>query len=379
MVTRLTTGARRLARPIGRPLRQAAIALRTLPWPPYSRLLVASDAGDWVIAGEARQLRQAARELGVQVGAGRLISGVREQSVFYASHFSLLGVGWGPGRNRLGLAYLHGRPGTPGNPEFDVCYEALRSRHRELDRIQVSCRAMEELVLDAGVPREKVFLIPIGVEIERFPLREPYGRLEARRALGLPGEAFVVGSFQKDGVGWDEGLEPKLIKGPDVLVEALGRLRQRLPELFVLLTGPARGYVKRGLEQAGVPYRHEHLDDLDAVARAYRALDVYLVSSREEGGPKAVLEAMASGVPLVTTRVGQAADLVRHGENGWLVDVGDVQGLVTATADLAAAPGTEVELVVSGGRETAEAYSYEALRPRWAELLSGFVAMDSAG
>ena len=61
-------------------------------------------------------------------------------------------------------------------------------------------------------------------------------------------------------------------------------------------------------------------------SQAYEAIDVCLVTSRDEGGPRAVLEAMATGIPLVTTRVGQASDLVRHGENGWLVDVEDVDG-----------------------------------------------------
>src|SRR4029077_10016651 len=95
---------------------------------------------------------------------------------------------------------------------------------------------------------------------------------------------------------------------------------REVPELLVLITGPARGYVAAGLERLGVPFRHLLLPDLDGVARAYRAIDVCLVTSRDEGGPKAALESMASGVPLVTTRVGQAADLVRDGVNGWLCE-----------------------------------------------------------
>ena len=52
--------------------------------------------------------------------------------------------------------------------------------------------------------------------------------------------------------------------------------------------------------------------------RAITRIDAYVVASRQEGGPKAVLESMACGVPLVTTRVGQAIDLVQHGVNGWM-------------------------------------------------------------
>jgi glycosyltransferase involved in cell wall biosynthesis len=197
----------------------------------------------------------------------------------------------------------------------------------------------------------------------------------ARRAFDLPDSAFVVGSFQKDGVGWDEGLEPKLIKGPDVLVDVAARVHAKVSDLVVLLTGPSRGYVKAGLERAGVPYRHVLLPDVDAVARAYEAIDVCLVASRDEGGPRAVLESMATGVPLVTTRVGQAADLVQHDVNGWMVEVEDVEALTDAVVHVAHAPVEELEHVRAAGRATAEINSYPALRPRWRALLDGFVAM----
>ena len=128
-------------------------------------------------------------------------------------------------------------------------------------------------------------------------------------------------------MGWGEGLEPKLIKGPDVLLSVAERLRDLVPELCFLLTGPSRGFVRAGLERLGIPYRHALLDDVDAVVTAYEAIDVCVVASRDEGGPRAVLESMATGVPLVTTRVGQAADLVQHGVNGWMVDVDDVEAL----------------------------------------------------
>ena len=263
-------------------------------------------------------------------------------------------------------------------PEFDTCYELVRRRHEEIDRIQVPSRAMEELVLGVGVPGQKVFRIPIGIDLGRFRLRGADERTDARRRLGLPADAFVAGSLQKDGVGWGDGLEPKLIKGPDVLLAAVERLRELVPELCVLLTGPARGYVVKGLEQAGVAYRHVLLDDLDDVARAYAALDVCLVTSRDEGGPKAVLESMATGVPLVTTRVGQAADLVHDGENGYLVEIGDAEAVSAAAARVAAASEAELAPMVTAARATAEACSYDALAPAWRSLLDGFVELAPA-
>jgi glycosyltransferase involved in cell wall biosynthesis len=362
-------------RRVGAPLRGLAIGLRTQSWPAHSHLFVAGDGNEWAIADDAAEVARIAASLGVAVGPERWIARVRNQSVFHTSQFTLIGLPFERNRNRLGVGYLHGRPGTPGMPDFDICYETVRRRHEELDRVQVSNRAMEEIVLGTGIAPEKVFRIPIGVDTARFRLRDAASRAEARRALGLPESAFVVGSFQKDGVGWGEGLEPKLIKGPDVLLDVAGRLVRDVPETRVLLTGPARGYVAAGLERLGIPYDRVLLPDLDAVARAYRAIDLCLVTSRDEGGPKAVLESMATGLPLVTTRVGQAADLVRDGENGRLLDVEDAAGLAFASVQVARAPAAELERLAAAARETAEANSWQALRPRWAELFTGFVAM----
>ena len=189
----------------------------------------------------------------------------------------------------------------------------------------------------------------------------------------MPADAFILGSFQKDGVGWGDGLEPKLMKGPDVLVAALEQITATASELFVLLTGPARGYVRKELERLGIPYRHQFARSRSELARAYYALDVCVVASRQEGGPKAVLEAMASGIPLVTTRVGQAQELVDDGVNGHLVDVGDAGGVAAAVLRVRDDPGPSE--MTAAGRRTAERYAYVALDDRWASLLQGFVEL----
>ena len=364
---------------LGRPLRRAVIGLRTRSWPRHSQLFLVYDVEGWVLEYEARQLERTARALGVEIGPAGWVKGVDRQAIFHLSQFTLLLHDFERRDNRLGFAYFHGRPGTPGMPEFDACFETLRRRHAEIDRVQVTSSVMQELILETGIPAEKLHRIPIGIDTEVFRPRTPQSRSEARRVLGLPESAFVVGSFQKDGVGWGDGLEPKLIKGPDVLLGVAERLRERVPELVVLLTGPSRGYVRAGLERLGVPHRHVLLPSIDAVSQAYEAIDVCLVTSRDEGGPRAVLESMATEVPLVTTRVGQALDLVRHEENGWIVDVEDVDGLVEWTVHVAEAPAGELAGPLAAGRITADANAYEALRPRWRELFRGFVAMPELG
>ena len=365
---------RTVVAPPARFVARGLVRARTVGWPPHSRLFALGDRGGWSVDEDARHLTATARRLGVRVAPAAWARFMQAQSVFLASHFEALSSRWLGSSHRLATAYLHGRPGTPGAPEFDAAYAALRDNPTRLARIQVTHGEMRELVLSAGVPAESVFQIPIGVDLEHFPFRTPELRAGARSRLELPGNAFVVGSFQKDGVGWGEGLEPKLVKGPDVLVASLERLRAEVPELFVLLTGPARGYVRRELERCGIPFRHILASSRAELANAYQALDVYLVSSRQEGGPKAVLEAMASGVPLVSTRVGQAQDLVENGENGWLVDVDDSEGLAHRAA--AVREGVD-EAVLRAGRRTAEAYAYERLDEQWSRFLDGFVIREA--
>jgi glycosyltransferase involved in cell wall biosynthesis len=142
----------------------------------------------------------------------------------------------------------------------------------------------------------------------------------------------------------------------------------------VLLTGPSRGYVKAGLERLNIPYRHLYLKDYPEIGQIFSALDLYLVTSRQEGGPKAILESMASGVPLVTTRVGQAMDLVRHAENAWMVDVEDANSLAHWAHYVYQNQGNDkLESVLQNGRATAQANTYDQLIPLWRNFMKGFV------
>ena len=352
--------------------RAAYVPMRTRSWDDYTRLFVVGDDFGWSIDDDAERLTATAVRLGYTVAPARWARFARRQSVFQHDHFAALRPRWLESSHRLGLSYFHGRPGTPGYPEFDDAYAALRSDAHRIDRVQVTHAEMHELVLEAGVPADRVFRIPIGVDLPRFPQRDEESRAAARLAFGLPATAFVVGSFQKDGVGLGDGLEPKLVKGPDVLVEVLARLHSSVPELVVLLTGLARGYVRTELERREVPCRHTLLAGRDELAHAYHAVDAYVVASRQEGGPKAVLESMATGVALVTTRVGQAPELVQDGVNGFLADVDDVDGLVAALQHVYDDDDLRAR-VRAAGRPTAEAYADERLDDRWAELLRGFV------
>ena len=365
----MTTALRRLP---SRVVLRAYVPARTASWPEASRLFVVGDDRGWSIDDDRARLTATARRLGYEVAPAAWARFVRRQAVFHHDHFSALQPRWLESSHRLGLSYFHGRPGTPGYPEFDRAFEALRAHAARIDAVQVTHAEMHELVIAAGVAAERVSRIPIGVDLDRFPLGGDAERAAARRALGLPESAFVVGSFAKDGVGLGAGDEPKLVKGPDVLVATLERLRGEVPELFVLLTGPARGFVRRALERLGIPHRHVLLASRDELGRAYHALDAYVGASRQEGGPKAVLEALAAGTPLVTTRVGQAQELVVDGENGLVADVEDADALAAALMRVRDDAGLR-ERLRRGGRLTAEAHADEKLDPLWAQLLEGLM------
>ncbi len=108
--------------------------------------------------------------------------------------------------------------------------------------------------------RSRVHRIPIGIELDAFPLVDPARREAARRAFDLPADAFVVGSFSEGRAGFGDGLEPKAIKGPDVLVDALERRRATTsPTSSCSSPGPARGYVRQGLADRGIRFTHRML------------------------------------------------------------------------------------------------------------------------
>ena len=194
------------------------------------------------------------------------------------------------------------------------------------DLVHTSCATSQQNLIRWGIPEDKLVVVPLGVDLQLFHPISNEEKSRRRKELDIPQGKVVIGSFQKDGVGWDEGLEPKLIKGPDVFCDTCIEVN-RHHSVHALLTGPARGYVKKRLDQEGITYTHICLDDFMRVAWYYPIADICLISSRAEGGPKALLEGMASGVPVVSTRVGMSADLIRNGENAFISDIEDVESL----------------------------------------------------
>lgn len=344
-------------------------------WVPYTRIFLVRDRASWVLDNEASELSLLSQKLGIRQGPSRWSDFSRKQSLFYTSQFFLLSDTWYKSDNRVAVAYFHGRPGS-GISDFDQLYDNVRQHHESIDRIQVSHSEMHDIILESGIAPEKVFRIPIGINLSFFQLQKSEKKKEVRLKYNIPETAIVIGSLLKDGVGWEEGLEPKMIKGPDVFLRTMEKLKEEVPDIFILLSGPARGYVKKGLERLELPYTHIHLKDYSEIGSLYQALDLCVVTSRQEGGPKAILEAMASGVPIVTTRVGQAMDLVQNGKNGFMVEIEDTEGLAHWSKWVLDHP-SDMKLVLEQGRRTAELNTYSAQLPLWHEFMKGFVSVRS--
>lgn len=365
-------GWRQLA---GRVLRRLAPGAR-----PDSELLLVVDAAGWI-------LDEVALQLVANLPAERRCRAVAtEWTRARRCMIHLLDRGWAwndgvfdrvdPSNQLIGV-WWHGRLDSR-DPIILAALERVRAQHTRFARMQVTCTSGRETLEALGVPADKIITLPVGVDLASFgPPRQEADRAAARRALELPDHAIAIGCFQKDGVGWDDGSEPKLIKGPDVFVDALVQLHARFP-VHAIIPGPARGYVKQRLRAAGVPFSAPGMVARDALPSLYHALDLYVSPSRDEGGPAGALEAMASGVAVVSTRTGIPADLITSGVNGLLSAVDDVDALVEAL-DIAISGPERRASMAAAALSDIRAYDWPVVAARYAADLYAPLRAEGPG
>src|SRR5207244_11821293 len=125
-VARVTAVLRRLTSAPTRVALGAYVPARTASWPEASRLFVVGDDRGWSIDDDRARLTATALRLGCTVAPSSWARFSRRQAVFHHDHFGALQPPWLESSHRLGLSYFHGRPDTPGYPEFDRAYETLR-------------------------------------------------------------------------------------------------------------------------------------------------------------------------------------------------------------------------------------------------------------
>lgn len=284
-----------------------------------------SDASNWSFKWDAHYITTGlGRHLNHAVPIVANPWRLRHQIILFGNRYSWF---FGP-RSRLHrsntpfLIWFHGDPGDP-NEKMQSMFKQLPQALDPMAGVVVTCSISRKVLLDCGIPGEKLVTIPLGVDLSQFRPPSQEQKKQLRVTLEIPETAFCIGSFQKDGTGWGDGMIPKPVKGPDAFLKTLSMLSIPRERLMVLLTGPARGYVKKGLDELGIPWRHRFLDNYLDIVPCYQALDAYLISSRAEGGPKALQESWACGVPVVSTRIGMPADHIQAGINGLLADIDD--------------------------------------------------------
>jgi glycosyltransferase involved in cell wall biosynthesis len=338
---------------------------------PFSRVYYVTEPGNWSIAWDGQYITRAvSQQAKIPCQTTLIYKGITNQIIHFGSRSAYLNYGMRnvDSSNKVVFTWFHGDDADPNPDNQRMIKDAVESSHF-VSKIVTSSSIGRERLIHFGIPESLITNIPLGIDLDMFSPGKESDRETMRNRLGIPDDSICIGSFQKDGVGWSEGLEPKLIKGPDLFLDAVERIAASR-RIFVLLTGPARGYVKSGLEKLGVPYAHTYLNNYLDIVPYFRCLDLYLVTSRDEGGPKAILECMATGIPIISSRVGMAPDIIQSGENGFMVEVGDTDGVELAAEQLMSDPNLRAN-VIANGIQTAVSYSWSSIAKRYFEEVYG--------
>jgi glycosyltransferase involved in cell wall biosynthesis len=218
--------------------------------------------------------------------------------------------------------------------------------------VAVSPQVRDDLVALGVAPAERFVVIRLGIELaERVTSKR--SRDDARRLLGVPNGRFVVGW-----IGRMTG-----VKRTDDVLDGLLRLRERGVDACLCMVGdgPDREHVERRAHDLGIIRHCLFLGYQDDVAPWYQAFDALVLPSANEGTPVVAIEALASGRPVVATRVGGVPDVVRDGEDGYLVELGDTEALAERLARLAADPELRARMGAAGRERVVPRYAVERL------------------
>jgi glycosyltransferase involved in cell wall biosynthesis len=154
---------------------------------------------------------------------------------------------------------------------------------------------------------KKIISIPFWVNSEIFKKLNNTDLI--RKKFGFEEDEYLIGSFQRDSEGKDTSL-PKLIKGPDIFFKIVRNLHVENRKIRVVLTGKRRDYLITRLKEAGIPYKYFEMASLTEINELYNILNIYIVSSRIEGGPQSIVECAISETPIVSTNVGIAPEIL---------------------------------------------------------------------
>jgi UDP-glucose:(heptosyl)LPS alpha-1,3-glucosyltransferase len=184
----------------------------------------------------------------------------------------------------------------------------------------------DEIQRHFGTPRERLHVVYSGVDLDAFvPELRLEHRARVRRELGIPEDAIV---YLHVGSGFAR-------KGVATLLAALAKLEDRNARLLVIGKDRNEPALRAAAAQPGIGNRVHFTGGQTDVRPFYGAADCFVLATLYDPFPNAALEALASGLPIVVSRQSGAAELVREGVNGYVVDALDADALAGAMTAVA--------------------------------------------
>ena len=221
---------------------------------------------------------------------------------------------------------------------------------RRADIMLCISHAVREWLVGRGVPQDKARMIHYGIEPEKFS--EP--RVNLREQWGLNDNA-VVGSIGR--------LEPR--KGHDLLIQAMPELCMRVPSARLLIAGhDPCGYgvtLRRLIDRLGLGEKVRLVGFQTDVVSFLNALDVFAFASSSEGFGQVVIEAMAAGKPVITSKIAPLTEIVADGETGLLVESGSPQSFASAIAQLLIDPMERHRMGACGRERVTKSFTAERM------------------
>jgi glycosyltransferase involved in cell wall biosynthesis len=188
------------------------------------------------------------------------------------------------------------------------------------DRIfAVSDDARESIRRTHIISANKLFTVPNGINLERFQPDSNHAA-ELRATLGIPPDSIVFGNIGR----------LNEMKRPDILVKVFAKLISDFPDIRLLMVGdgPLMSELRNQTVNLNIAHR-VHFAGFQRNPELYlRALDIFVLTSRMEGMPLAVIEAQASGVPVIASNVGGLAEMSNKGRSMLLYAFNDVNTLL---------------------------------------------------
>ena len=219
--------------------------------------------------------------------------------------------------------------------------------------VAVSEEVQNDLVRFGVAPRERIVVVPYGFDLPPWSDADTAARATIRARLGVEEDTFVV--------GWAGRFTP--IKRPLDLPRTLRVLLDDGVDAVLVLVGDGdeRADTERLARELGVFERCRFVGFQQGLRGWYAAFDALLLTSENEGAPVVAIEALAADRPVIATRAGGTAAVVKEGESGFLRPIGDTDGLAAALAMLARDPELRRELGRRGGDDVRARFATERM------------------